>query len=216
MQKRSFIKTIIGTVFLLGVPLFAAPIQTMYFGGDIITMEGDKPEYVEAVIERDGKIIYAGKKAEAINNFAGKTVEVDLEGKTMIPGLIGPHLHPSITASMLPNDTIAARTLKYEEHLGSIEKGKVANFTILEKNPFKIDKMKIKDIPVVAVVQKGKMVINKAKLLGGDRSIHGCIGSAGYSWCEKTKQCERPWELAKKEKFENSAEAFNNFCENKL
>ena len=46
--------------------------QTLYYGGDIITMDGDKPQYVEAVIERDGKIIYTGDKASAVNNFAGK------------------------------------------------------------------------------------------------------------------------------------------------
>ncbi|MDQ7815187.1 MAG: hypothetical protein RDU25_05285 [Patescibacteria group bacterium] len=32
------------------------------------------------------------------------------------------------------------------------------------------------------------------QLLGGDRDIHGCIGSAGYSWCESTSKCQRPWE----------------------
>ena len=67
--------------------------QTLYFGGDIITMDGDSPQYVEAVIERDGKIIYAGDKANAANNFAGKTVEVDLKGKTMMPSFIDPHGH---------------------------------------------------------------------------------------------------------------------------
>jgi len=87
--------------------LLATTTQTLYYGGDIITMEGDKANYVEAVIERDGKIIYAGKKADAVNNFAGKTIEVDLKGKTMMPGFIEPHLHPSIAAIMLPNDTIA-------------------------------------------------------------------------------------------------------------
>ena len=67
--------------------------QTLYHGGDIITMDGDKPQYVEAVIERDGKIIYTGDKASAVNNFAGKTVEVNLQGKTMLPGFIDPHGH---------------------------------------------------------------------------------------------------------------------------
>ena len=62
--------------------------QTLYYGGDIITMEGDEPSYVEAVMERDGKVIYAGDKASAVNNFAGKTIEVDLKGKTMLPGFI--------------------------------------------------------------------------------------------------------------------------------
>lgn len=67
--------------------------QTIYFGGDIITMHGDQPEYVEAVIARDGKIIYTGAKASAVNNFAGETIEVDLKGKTMLPGFIDPHGH---------------------------------------------------------------------------------------------------------------------------
>ena len=32
--------------------------------------------------------------------------------------------------------------------------------------------------------------------LGGDRDIHGCIPSAGYSWCEAKQKCLRPWEEA--------------------
>ena len=31
-------------------------------------------------------------------------------------------------------------------------------------------------------------------LVGGDRDAHGCIGSAGYSWCEAKQKCLRPWE----------------------
>jgi len=50
------------------------------------------------------------------------------------------------------------------------------------------------------------------KLIGGDRDSHGCIGSAGYVWCESLKSCERSWELAKKHGFENSKKAFDKFC----
>ncbi len=32
------------------------------------------------------------------------------------------------------------------------------------------------------------------KLIGGDRDEHGCIGSAGYSWCEAKGKCLRSWE----------------------
>lgn len=49
-------------------------------------------------------------------------------------------------------------------------------------------------------------------IVGNDRDAHNCIGSAGYSWCEKTAQCERPWELAKKEGFEVSEKNFTEFC----
>ncbi len=31
-------------------------------------------------------------------------------------------------------------------------------------------------------------------VLGGDRDTHGCIGSAGYSWCEAKNKCLRIWE----------------------
>ncbi len=31
-------------------------------------------------------------------------------------------------------------------------------------------------------------------ILGGDRDEHGCIGSAGYSWCEAKSKCIRIWE----------------------
>jgi hypothetical protein len=32
------------------------------------------------------------------------------------------------------------------------------------------------------------------QIVGGDRDEHGCIGSAGYSWCEFKQDCLRPWE----------------------
>ena len=35
--------------------------DSLYFGGDILTMAGDKPAYIEALAIRDGKIIAAGK-----------------------------------------------------------------------------------------------------------------------------------------------------------
>ncbi|WP_396331590.1 hypothetical protein [Burkholderia anthina] len=50
--------------------------------------------------------------------------------------------------------------------------------------------------------------------VGGDRDAHGCIGSAGYAWCERTQQCERPWELAKAHGITNSAQVFEQFCRN--
>lgn len=32
--------------------------------------------------------------------------------------------------------------------------------------------------------------------VGGDKDEHGCIGSAGYSWCGAKQKCLRPWEEA--------------------
>jgi hypothetical protein len=47
---------------------------------------------------------------------------------------------------------------------------------------------------------------------GSDRDAHGCIPSAGYSWCAHPNKCERPWELAKANGFANTREAFDKFC----
>ncbi|MBE9580272.1 MAG: amidohydrolase, partial [Proteobacteria bacterium] len=80
--------------------------QTIYYGGDIITMEGEKAEYAEAVVQENGKIVFVGSKADAIKKYktAGKH---DLKGQTMMPGHIEPHLHPSISAILLSGDIVA-------------------------------------------------------------------------------------------------------------
>jgi hypothetical protein len=80
--------------------------QTIYYGGDIITMEGEKAEYAEAVVQENGKIVFVGSKADALKKYktAGKH---DLKGQTMMPGHIEPHLHPSISAILLSGDIVA-------------------------------------------------------------------------------------------------------------
>ena len=47
---------------------------------------------------------------------------------------------------------------------------------------------------------------------GSDRDAHGCIGSAGYSWCAREHRCARPWELAKEKGFASTEEAFRAYC----
>ncbi len=47
---------------------------------------------------------------------------------------------------------------------------------------------------------------------GADRDDHGCIGSAGYSWCGREAKCVRPWELANEKGFASTEEAFRAYC----
>lgn len=67
--------------------------DAIYYGGDIITMEGDTPQYAEAVALKDGKILFAGSKAEAEKLKSSTTQMNDLQGKTLVPGFIDPHSH---------------------------------------------------------------------------------------------------------------------------
>jgi len=91
--------------------------QTVYYGGDIITMAGDTPSYVEAVVQREGKIIFTGSKADALARFDGKAEQVDLQGKTMLPGFIDAHAHFSnfssqaIGAQILPPPDAGANNM---------------------------------------------------------------------------------------------------------
>jgi len=35
---------------------------------------------------------------------------------------------------------------------------------------------------------------DEPQLVGGDKTEEGCLGSAGYTWCDARQACERPWE----------------------
>jgi predicted amidohydrolase YtcJ len=65
----------------------------VYFGGDIITMVGENPEYVEAVVVRDGEILFKGTSSEAMEIAGNGHQMIDLQGKTLMPGFIDPHSH---------------------------------------------------------------------------------------------------------------------------
>ncbi len=62
-------------------------------GGPIITMAGDQPATVEAILIRDGKIAAVGTIAEVKTIARGKTQSVDLKGRTLLPGFIDAHGH---------------------------------------------------------------------------------------------------------------------------
>lgn len=48
--------------------------------------------------------------------------------------------------------------------------------------------------------------------VGADRDAHGCIGSAGYAWCEREAACVRPWELAADKGLATGAKGFADYC----
>ena len=80
--------------------------KTIYSGGDIITMSGSSLEYAEAVVIDKGSIVFVGTRAEANKNYP-KSKHRLLNGRTMMPGFIEPHVHASLAATILPNEIIA-------------------------------------------------------------------------------------------------------------
>ena len=67
--------------------------DAIYMGGNIITINDDQPA-VEALAIKDGKIIGLGKGKDIETTFKGENTQlIDLNGKTLLPGLIDPHSH---------------------------------------------------------------------------------------------------------------------------
>jgi predicted amidohydrolase YtcJ len=77
-----------------------------YSGGDIITMSGPLLEYAEAVVVNGAKIAFVGS-LELANQKYPESRHHLLKGSTMMPGFIEPHVHPSLAATILPNEIIA-------------------------------------------------------------------------------------------------------------
>ncbi len=99
--------------------------SVLYFNGDIITMEGNTATYTEAVVAKEGKIVFVGSKEEAENTFKNATFK-NLEGNTLLPGFIEPHLHPSLAAIMLQNEIIAPYDWKLPSGVKNGGQGEVA------------------------------------------------------------------------------------------
>jgi predicted amidohydrolase YtcJ len=71
----------------------SATAATVYHTGDILTMAGAAPAYVEALVVKDGTILFAGPKAEALTRAGAGASQVDLAGRTLVPGFIDGHGH---------------------------------------------------------------------------------------------------------------------------
>jgi len=87
----------LGLIGATATPVGAAPLPvptaTLYRGGDILTMAGPKPGYAEALVEKDGKILYVGPLAGAIKAAGAGARRVNLAGRTLLPGFIDAHGH---------------------------------------------------------------------------------------------------------------------------
>ena len=67
---------------------------------------------------------------------------------------------------------------------------------------------------LVTILSACSSTPSQSTTTGSDRTVNGCVPTAGYSWCTSTNQCERPWELGQKEDFAQTKEAFDRFCKN--
>ncbi|WP_415370814.1 amidohydrolase [Patiriisocius sp. Uisw_047] len=90
--------------------------KILYYGGDILTMSGDKPNYVESIVTNSDTIVFVGRLSEAKKLFPRST-QMNLDGKTLLPGFIDAHAHfagfpsQSIGAQILPPPDAGANNI---------------------------------------------------------------------------------------------------------
>jgi predicted amidohydrolase YtcJ len=95
MNRREF--ALLGSAALLSHPAFAADApaaaDTIYLGGDIITMSDAQPA-ADAVAIRDGVIVGVGSRSsiESLHRGPGTQV-IDLGGRTLLPAFLDAHSH---------------------------------------------------------------------------------------------------------------------------
>jgi predicted amidohydrolase YtcJ len=78
------------------------PPDTIYYNAHVVTMWGDHPE-VEAVAIRGDRFVAVGSNSDVRKLAASTTREVDLAGRTILPGLQDSHTHP-ISAALSEQD----------------------------------------------------------------------------------------------------------------
>ena len=84
--------TISSAILLSQSAIAASSADVIFYGGDIVTMNKAQPT-AEAVAIRDGKIIKVGSLSNTKTLQGSDTKLVNLNGKTLLPGFIEPHVH---------------------------------------------------------------------------------------------------------------------------
>ena len=72
--------------------------DTIFYGGPIVTVNA-KNEEVQALAVQNGKIVAVGTKDAVTKEWQANTTKlIDLQGQTLMPGFVEPHVHIMVTA----------------------------------------------------------------------------------------------------------------------
>ena len=149
--------------------------DTIFYGGPIVTVNA-KNEEVQALAVQNGKIVAVGDKDAITKEWQSSATKViDLQGQTLMPGFVEPHVHIIITSVFegiglnlsnftLPYDTKETLITKMKAHLKTIPQGgwlfgfgvdpsRTTPF-MAELNADDLDQVS-KDVPIFIVNQSG-------------------------------------------------------------
>src|SRR5690242_15930781 len=103
----------------LGAGAWAQPADTVLVNGKVVTVDSQS-SIREAVAVRDGRIAAVGRTADVRQLAGPRTRVIDLEGRTVIPGLIDSHMHAIRAALSFSTEVNWIGTRSLAEALGRI------------------------------------------------------------------------------------------------
>jgi len=108
--------------------------DTIFYGGPIVTVNA-KNEEVQALAVQNGKIVAVGTKQAVTKEWqTDSTKVIDLQGQTLMPGFVEPHVHVIVTSVFeglglnlsnfsLPYDTLETLSQKMKVGLKNVPPG---------------------------------------------------------------------------------------------
>ena len=130
---RALNKLVFISLLLQSGALFAAA-DTIFLGGPIVTVNPANEE-VQALAVQDGKIVAVGTENDVKAKWLDPNTKViDLQGKTLMPGFVEPHVHIVLTSMVeglwmdlsnftLPYDTVETISQRLKDQIKKLPPG---------------------------------------------------------------------------------------------
>lgn len=80
---------------------------TVFFNGSILTMDGERPSYAEAVVVKGDRIVFVGDRSVWLEDYPD-ALPRNLDGKAMLPGFIDAHSHFMFALNMVNQANVAS------------------------------------------------------------------------------------------------------------
>jgi len=119
LSKAFALAALVGAVFTATASAQTADLVLV--NGKVVTVDA-KESVVEALAVRDGRIVATGTSAAMRKLAASNARTIDLQGRTVIPGLIDSHLHAIRAALSFSTEVNWIGAKSIEEALGRIRK----------------------------------------------------------------------------------------------
>ena len=118
LRKETMIRYCLLYLVIAARQMAAQPADLIVTNGRIYTVDQNRP-LVEAMAVRDGRIVFTGPVHLAMSLRGERTQVIDLNGRTVIPGMIDAHAHLLNLGNALRNVNLVG-TASYEEVIARV------------------------------------------------------------------------------------------------